>query len=219
MGNDVEQATYEAATSRVRVVFDGRTIAVHRRLARGLPWRTTRYGIKLVLGARLAWLGGEGERRRFDLYLCRTPTPRVPVAVGRNPHKGRARETESQWQRLEYEINQASARRIRAVLDATLGAGPWNDDTWQVAEQLAPELRVFTEWAVAVPPLQGSTPRTHREMIERLVLGRLRGKTGSSAASPCAWEGFAADDSALVRVQAEAWHNLVERLEYTADRS
>ncbi|MEU4733127.1 hypothetical protein [Streptomyces sp. NPDC023588] len=211
MVQDFDGTARVAQTARARVGFDGRAVTARLRPAPGLPWRSTTYGLQRVLGANLVWLGGEGERRRFDLHLSKAPTLGISVAVGRNPHQGRAREVRERWGDLVHAINTASARRMHAVLDTTFGAGPWTDDVWRDAERLAPELHVFTEWAVeAAPSPRRATGRSHRQMIEELVLAPLRSATATPPGT--AWTGFAADDSPLDRVRAEAWHNLVEKL-------
>ncbi|WP_338896993.1 hypothetical protein WBG99_16245 [Streptomyces sp. TG1A-60] len=217
MSAAIDRQVTTVATSRARVSFDGRTVTVHRRLAPGLPWRPrATHLISHVLGAELVWLGGEGERRQFDVCLAGAPTVRIPVAIGQNPHRGQARRREEQWATFAGAINTASGQWMRRVLDATVGTGPWSEAVWRQAETLAPEVRVFMERDIHVPPLQGRKTRSHREMIEAEVLGPLRGDGVGVGAVPVrgvAWSGFRADKSPLHRVRAEAWLSLIGKLE------
>ncbi|MFD7610726.1 hypothetical protein [Streptomyces sp. NPDC059828] len=201
------------ATPRARVSFDGTTVTVCRRHLPGLRWRPpVAYSMARVLGAELVWLGGEGERRRFDLYLARSPTLRIPITVGRNPHRGVGLSRKQRWDALTAAINAAAGHRVRRVLDATLGLGPWSEDTWRQAEALAPELSVFGERGT---PMSGRAPQSHRDVIERALLAPLRspGTVVDSIPVPVGtWSGFLADRSAHDREQAEAWHHLIAGL-------
>ncbi|MFD8194704.1 hypothetical protein [Streptomyces wuyuanensis] len=196
-----------AETSCARARFDGDAVTVQRRLAPILPWRPpVTYPVTQVLGAELVWLGGEGERRRFELCLSgHAPTVTFAVPIGRNPHRWPGSSREAQWSTLVGAVNRASGQWLRSVLAATIGTGPWSQEVWHRAETLAPELHVFTEWAGDVSPFGGRTTRSHREVIETGVLGPLRGDAW--------WSGFRADASPLDRVQAEAWHNLIGLLD------
>ncbi|MFF7771675.1 hypothetical protein ACIPIU_00110 [Streptomyces massasporeus] len=205
---------HSAETSRARVRFDGRAVTVRRRLAPGLPWRPpATYSIARVLGAELVWLGGEGERRRFDLRLVGTPTVAVPVSIGRDPHRWPGSLREHQWGALAGAINGASRRWMRRVLDATVGTGPWSEEVWRRVEGLSPELRSFSERTTTdAPSHKGRTARPHREVIEDMLLAPLRDEGPENGPRPAFWSGFRFDDSQLDRARAEAWHTLIGRL-------
>ncbi|MGW1892339.1 hypothetical protein ACWCP6_19095 [Streptomyces sp. NPDC002004] len=212
-----DSSVLHVATSRARVSFDGTGVTVQRRLMRGLQWRPpATYAMRRILGAEFVRLGGEGERRQFDLYLTEAPTIRFSVPIGRNPHRGRGKQKTRKWNAFTQAINTASGQWMRGVLDSTLGAGQWSDDTWHHAESLTPELRVFTEWGDGLPAQRLRADRTHRQMIEDLVLNHLYGNNSSDSASssPAPWAGFRPDRSPLDRVRAEVWFRLLAKLDY-----
>ncbi|GLW30514.1 hypothetical protein [Actinoplanes regularis] len=204
MGEDSPVRSCE--TPRARVGFDGKTVTVRRRLAPLMPARVTTYSLREVLGARLYSLGGEGERAMFELHLTHdTPSVRIPVRFGANPHHAGPQRARRKWDDLARAIGSALGSWERKAIEETTGWGPWSVSVWERVEAMAPELHVYTEWAVEVPPLQGRRARTHRECIEASLLKPVRDGVAGG--------GFLGEDSPLGRVRAQAWFNLIVKLD------
>ncbi|MEU0809304.1 hypothetical protein [Streptomyces sp. NPDC005970] len=129
-----------AGTLWARVAFDGKAVSVTWRLHPVPGLRTRHYPLAQVLDADYAWLGGEGERRRFDLAL----RGRKPVRVGVHPgHNGRGSRRERRWQELVATVKAAVGQRMRCVLYGTVGRPPWSEEVWRRVEALVPELTCF----------------------------------------------------------------------------
>ncbi|QNE17311.1 hypothetical protein F1D05_04480 [Kribbella qitaiheensis] len=212
----------QAHTRWVRVTFDGVTISVTRRLNPLPRSRTARYPLADVTAAEFAWCGGEGEFRQFELRLLRRgPTLRIGVRIGDRHQR------DIPWEVLAETINEASGQRMRHILRASVGLGPWSEAVWQQVEARTPELQVFAEPYYDDRTRQWGEATGHREMVARQVLQALS-KDGIDAV-PCpyppppepgypphqsTWRGFQFRDSERAEQwRSEAWFEFLDRIQ------